>query len=177
MSLENLDEGRSHLVDNRFPKPKILKSEYVDVNMLPDDAVSSFPKTETVVLPESYHYQEGSYRPASMPVYAGYYPINVYLYRGKKYDWCSCGHSWNNPFCTNQCKWILTRNRPISFNVSESGYYKLCNCKMSANAPFCNGTHKLVFKWAMKSHKGFFHFGSYMLFFWTVAYWGVNWYQ
>lgn len=78
-----MDEGRSHLVDNRFPKPKILKSEYVDVNMLPDDAVSTFPKTETVVLPESYHYQEGSYRPASMPVYAGYYPINVYLYRGK----------------------------------------------------------------------------------------------
>ena len=141
------------------------------------DDISNFPKQTTEPLQESYPYQEGSYRPASLPLYAGYYPINVYLYRGKKYDWCSCGHSWSNPFCNGQCKWVMTRNRPISFNVSESGYYKLCNCKSSANAPFCNGTHKLVYKWSMKTHRGFFHHGSYLLFFVVAGYWGVIWYQ
>lgn len=169
-------EGRAHLVDNRFPEPEILKPKSTFDSLGMDD-VSDFPKQKTVQLPESYPYQEGSYRPASLPLYAGYYPINVYLYRGKKYDWCSCGHSWSNPFCNGQCKWILTRNRPVSFNVKESGYYKLCNCKMSANAPFCNGTHKLVYKWIMKSHKGFFHTGNYILFFVVAGYWGVKWYQ
>ena len=90
---------------------------------------------------ESRPYEEGRYRPASMPTLAGIYPTHIYLHRGKNYDWCSCGHSQIGPFCDGQCKWILTRNRPVVFNVSESGYYKLCNCKMSANAPFCNGTH------------------------------------
>ncbi len=165
------------MVDDRFPQPQILKPTKTDFASLEPDAVSDFPKQTTVPLPESYSYQEGSYRPASMPVYAGYYPVNVYLYRGKKYDWCSCGHSWSNPFCNNQCKWIMTRNRPISFNVSESGYYKLCNCKTSANAPFCNGTHKLILKWSMKTHRGFFHYGNYLLFFAVFGYWGVIWYQ
>jgi len=141
------------------------------------DSVTTFPQTETVALPESFSYQEGSYRPPSLPVYAGYYPSHVYLYRAKKYDWCGCGHSWNNPFCNGQCKFVMTRNRPISFNVAESGYYKLCNCKMSANAPFCNGTHKLVYKWILKSNKGFLHATGYSMFFLVAAYWGVIWYH
>merc|ERR1711976_543061 len=108
-----------------------------------------------------------------MGLVAGYYPISVYLHRGKKYDWCSCGHSWSNPFCNGQCKFLMTRNRPIAFNLSESGYYKLCNCKLSANAPFCNSTHKLLYKSTMKSHKGFFHWGGYGTFFVVCAYWGL----
>lgn len=154
-------------------KPK----ENTDFNSLGPDDILPFPRQKTEPLRESYPYPEGKYRPASMPVYAGYYPINVYLYRGKKYDWCSCGHSWQNPWCTGQCKWIMTRNRPISFNVSESGYYKMCNCKHSANAPFCSGTHWQVYKWSMKTHKGFAHFGSYFFFFVVCAYWGVIWYH
>lgn len=142
----------------------------------PED-VTNFPEIEMITLPESIPYPEGSYRPPSIPVYAGFYPSNVYLYRGKLYDWCSCGHSWTNPFCNGQCKFVLTRNRPIKFNVSESGYYKLCNCKFSANAPFCNNTHKLVRKWILKSNKGFFHVTGYASFFAVFAYWGVIWYQ
>jgi hypothetical protein len=48
---------------------------------------------------------------------------------------------------------------------------------MSANAPFCNGTHKQVMKWALKSHKGFFHVTGYCLFFVAFFYWGYNWYH
>ena len=159
-----------------MPAPKILRQESIRSELTMDD-VSKFPQTELVPLPESFSYQEGKYRPPSMPVYAGYYPIHIYLYRGKVYEWCSCGHSWSNPFCNGQCKWIMTRCRPVKFNVSESGYYKLCNCKMSANAPFCNSTHKLVYKWLLKSNKGFFHWGGYGLFFAAYAYWGLIWYH
>lgn len=170
-------ETKAHLRDKIMPEPKILKPNPRITPPSLDD-VSDFPQTETIPLAESIPYQEGSYRPASMPVIAGYYPINVYLYRGKKYDWCSCGHSWSQPFCNGQCKWIMTRNRPVSFNVSESGYYKLCNCKLSANAPFCHtGTHKLLYKWILKSHRGFFNVFGYGMFLSVAAYWGVIWYQ
>lgn len=171
-------ETHSHLRDKMQPEPKILRPTKRDTNYKPSaDEITDFPETEMVTLPESIPYPEGSYRPPSIPLVAGYYPVTVYLYRGKKYDWCSCGHSWTNPFCNGQCKFVLTRNRPISFNVSESGYYKLCNCKLSANAPFCNGTEKLLVRWALKSHKGFFHWTGYASFFVVFAYWGLNWYQ
>lgn len=173
-----LNETHVHLRDKLVPDPMILKPVKKDPNYRanPDD-ISDFPQTELVPLPESIPYPEGSYRPPSIPVIAGYYPVSVYLYRGKKYDWCSCGQSWSNPFCNGQCKFVMTRCRPIAFNVSESGYYKLCNCKLSANAPFCNGTERLLFKWTMKSHKGFFHWTGYGMFFGVFAYWGLIWYQ
>ena len=159
-----------------MPKPVILKNtNHVKEKSLND--ISDFPQTETISLPESRPYPEGQYRPPSMPVYAGYYPINVYLYRGKKYDWCSCGHSWNQPFCNGQCKWLITRNRPITFNVSQSGYYKLCNCKVSSNAPFCDNTHKILYKWIIRTNKGFSHWSGYGLYFLVLGYWLINWYQ
>ena len=52
------------------------------------------------------------------------------------------------------CNRLTTRNRPIYFNVSKSGYYSLCNCKMSSNSPFCNGTHATVFKYHFSTHRG-----------------------
>jgi CDGSH iron-sulfur domain-containing protein 3 len=171
------DETHAHLRDKMMPEPIVHRPPKNENKQLSGDDISDFPQTEIVPLPESIPYPEGSYRPPSIPVVAGYYPVSVYLYRGKKYDWCSCGHSWNNPFCNGQCKFILTRCRPISFNVSESGYYKLCNCKLSANAPFCNGTEKLLARWALKSHKGFFHWTGYASFFAIMAYWGLNWYH
>ena len=122
------------------PEPVILKPKGKrDVFSMED--VSNFPEQKIVALPESRPYEEGKYRPASMPALGGIYPTHMYLHRGKVYDWCSCGHTDCAPFCNGQCKWVVTRLRPVSFNVSESGYYKLCNCKMSSNAPFCNGTH------------------------------------
>ena len=105
------------------------------------DDVTNFPSQTVVDLGESRPYEEGRYRPPSMPVYAGIFPTHMYLQKGKSYDWCSCGASQINPLCDGQCKWVITRCRPVTFNVSESGYFKLCNFKMSANAPFCNGTH------------------------------------
>jgi CDGSH-type Zn-finger protein len=159
-----------------MPEPKTLKPNKSNKESSLDD-ISDFPQQETIALPESIFYPEGRYRPPSQPLYAGYYPINVYLYRGKKYDWCSCGHSWNQPFCNGQCKWLITRCRPITFNVKESGYYKLCNCKVAANAPFCDNTHKVLYKWIWKTHKGFVHWSGHGFFFVSIGYWLYNWYQ
>jgi CDGSH-type Zn-finger protein len=61
--------------------------------------VTDFPEQKIIPLMESRPYEEGRYRPASMPTYAGIYPTHIYLHRGKKYDWCSCGHSQIGPFC------------------------------------------------------------------------------
>ena len=112
-----------------------------------------------------------------MPAYAGIFPTHYYLSRGKSYDWCSCGHSQINPMCDGQCKWIMTRCRPITFNVSESGYYKLCNCKMSSNAPFCNGTHQHLWKWANKNHRGFWSIWGVALFWSNFGYWMFSYYR
>ena len=130
-----------------------------------------------IPLMESRSYEEGKYRPPSMPAVAGYFPSHVHLYRGKVYDWCVCGHTQNSPFCDGQCKWLITRLRPVSFNVSESGYFKLCNCKLSANAPFCNNSHKALIQWNHKHHKGFFNIWGMTAFWGTVAYWWFTFYK
>ena len=145
--------------------------------MLSPEDVTDFPHQKIIPLMESRPYQEGRYRPASLPFLAGVFPTHVYLYRGKVYDWCSCGHAQTHPWCDGQCKWILTRNRPVTFNVAESGYYKMCNCKLSANAPFCNGTHRQWLRWAHKHHRGFWGLWGVASFWITVTYWMTTFYR
>ena len=55
--------------------------------------VTDFPEQKIVPLMENRAYEEGRYRPSSMPTLAGIYPTHMFLHRGKKYDWCACGHS------------------------------------------------------------------------------------
>ena len=47
------------------------------------DDITNFPPQKVVPLPESIPYPEGKYRPASVPLHAGFYPYNMYLQRGK----------------------------------------------------------------------------------------------
>ncbi|XP_074658989.1 uncharacterized protein LOC141911829 isoform X1 [Tubulanus polymorphus] len=77
-------------------------------------------------------------------------PFKVELIAGKRYSWCSCGYSRNQPFCdmthklyegTNQIK-MYARTRPFAFTVTETKDYWLCNCKQSNKRPFCDGTHR-----------------------------------
>lgn len=141
------------------------------------DDVTDFPQQKIIPLMESRNYEEGKYRPPSMPAIGGIFPTNLYLYRGKSYDWCACGHTQNAPFCDGQCKWLISRLRPVQFNVSESGYYKLCNCKMSANAPFCNSTHKTMVKWNHKHHRGFLNVWGMGVYWTCIAYWMFTFYK
>ena len=58
---------------------------------------------------------------------------------GKKYSWCSCGLSSNQPFCDGSHKG--SEFVPKVFVAEESKTAYLCNCKHTANPGFCDGSH------------------------------------
>lgn len=66
-------------------------------------------------------------------------PKAVNLEAGKKYFFCTCGQSKNQPFCDGSHKG--TPFKPRAFSVEESQEAYLCMCKRTANPPFCDGTH------------------------------------
>ncbi len=74
-----------------------------------------------------------------VPVIAAKKPKMVDLEEGKKYTWCRCGRSANQPFCDGSHRG--TNITPVSFTAQKPGRAALCQCKASANAPFCDGTH------------------------------------
>ncbi|CAG9317567.1 unnamed protein product [Blepharisma stoltei] len=140
-------------LDPLVPKPEILHAPPPRAEKKPTD-VTDFPKQTVTPMPEEYHYPEGKYRPPTLPIRGGFIPTNIHLEAGKIYKWCSCGATWDEPWCDHKCHYMLSRNRPIAFNVDKSGYYKICNCKQSANAPFCNGTERLLVNNFSKTYFG-----------------------
>lgn len=75
------------------------------------------------------------------PIRGGDSPIAKELKAGKKYSWCTCGYSSDQPLCDG------THNKaestpPLRFEVSEDKQYHLCTCKLTKNPPFCDGSHK-----------------------------------
>lgn len=167
--------GEHHLRDPFTPAPEILKPSPQKKERKPDD-ITDFPIQKMIPVPESIPYPEGKYKPPSVPVVAGLMPHNTYLQKGKVYSWCACGLATTNPFCDTSCNRAVTRNRPIAFNVSESGYYKICSCKFSANAPFCNGTHKSIMRYHHKTHRGFVEIWGFVAFFGWFGYFYWNFY-
>ncbi len=73
------------------------------------------------------------------PVIAAKTPRMIELEKGKKYTWCRCGRSSNQPFCDGSHRG--TYIKPLSFVAERNGRAALCLCKASGNAPFCDGTH------------------------------------
>ncbi len=69
-------------------------------------------------------------------------PIAVNLEADKKYHWCSCGRSSNQPFCDGSHQG--TEFNPQSFKVEESQEAYLCQCKRTKNPPYCDGSHKQI---------------------------------
>ncbi|GLV38242.1 uncharacterized protein CBL_12890 [Carabus blaptoides fortunei] len=71
-------------------------------------------------------------------------PFRMTCEAGKKYSWCLCGKSKNQPLCdgTHKNTFLKIKLRPVRFEVTETKEYYLCNCKQTANRPFCDGTHK-----------------------------------
>jgi len=76
----------------------------------------------------------------ALPKIADKNPAAVELEPGKKYFWCACGESKNQPFCDGSHK--VTSFTPMPFEIAEKNTYYLCQCKQSGNKPFCDGTHK-----------------------------------
>ena len=83
----------AHTRDVMTPDPVILKPTELKRAAETMDDVTNFPLQKEIELAESRPYEEGKYRPPSMPAYAGIFPTHIYLNRGKGYDWCGCGHS------------------------------------------------------------------------------------
>lgn len=75
-----------------------------------------------------------------LPKRAGNSPIGVELEEGKKYAWCSCGLSENQPFCDGKHKGSGMAPTVFSCEKTETKY--VCTCKQTKNAPFCDGSHK-----------------------------------
>jgi len=76
------------------------------------------------------------------PIIADDKPIAVTLEKGKKYFWCSCGRSQNQPFCDGSHQG--TDFQPLAFTAEKDGEAFLCQCKRSSNPPFCDGSHKAI---------------------------------
>ncbi len=69
-------------------------------------------------------------------------PYAVELEQGKKYAWCTCGRSSNQPICDGSHKG--TTFTPYLFTAEETKTVYLCGCKQTANAPFCDGSHEAI---------------------------------
>ena len=66
-------------------------------------------------------------------------PYAVDVEEGKKYHWCSCGRSKNQPFCDGSHQG--TTFEPVAFKAEKTETVHLCGCKKTGNAPFCDGSH------------------------------------
>lgn len=75
------------------------------------------------------------------PKMAGKSPIRVKVEAGKKYAWCSCGLSANQPFCDGSHKG--SSFSPNMYEATETKEVGFCTCKMTSNTNGqCDGTHK-----------------------------------
>jgi len=73
------------------------------------------------------------------PIEADNKPIMVDLEANKKYAWCACGKSSNQPWCDGSHKG--TDFTPKIVEVQENKKAAMCMCKRSSNPPFCDGSH------------------------------------
>lgn len=74
---------------------------------------------------------------------AGKSPIKVSLEAGKKYAWCSCGESQNQPFCDGAHKG--SGFSPVVFVAEEAKDVHFCTCKQTdREMGLCNGAHKAL---------------------------------
>ncbi|XP_061882057.1 CDGSH iron-sulfur domain-containing protein 3, mitochondrial-like [Entelurus aequoreus] len=79
------------------------------------------------------------------PVIPSKKPFKVDLLGGKRYSWCSCGHSKNQPFCDGSHKSKAQGLSPLRFIPEKDGPVWLCGCKHTNTPPYCDGTHKQDF--------------------------------
>lgn len=76
-----------------------------------------------------------------LPKIAGMTPVPTQIEEGKRYAWCSCGLSENQPFCNGAHRG--KGMAPTVFVAEETKTAYMCNCKATKNPNgFCDGSHK-----------------------------------
>ena len=73
------------------------------------------------------------------PEIAAFKPCLRALEEGRRYFWCTCGRSKNQPFCDGSH--AGTSFKPLAFVAQKTEEVLLCACKRTASAPFCDGAH------------------------------------
>ena len=76
------------------------------------------------------------------PIVSQKAPFGVAVEAGKRYFWCACGRSSNQPFCDGSHK--DTGITPILFTADKSEELWFCGCKATGGKPFCDGTHNTL---------------------------------
>ena len=66
-------------------------------------------------------------------------PCLVSLKAGKKYAWCTCKFSKDQPWCDGSHKG--TDKRPMVFTADKDEDVLLCACKETKSGPYCDGSH------------------------------------
>jgi len=66
-------------------------------------------------------------------------PYKTEVKAGKKYFWCSCGKSENQPFCDGKHK--DTGFEPVVYEAAKDGEVYFCGCKATGKSPLCDGAH------------------------------------
>jgi CDGSH iron-sulfur domain-containing protein 3 len=74
------------------------------------------------------------------PDYQHIIPVALDVEQGKKYIWCGCGKSQNQPLCDrSDCG-----DKAVTFVAPLNEEVYFCNCKKTNNPPWCDGSHAKV---------------------------------
>lgn len=81
-----------------------------------------------------------------LPIIATKAPLKIEVKAGKKYFWCSCGASSNQPFCDGKHRDFKDEAgqpimRSVVYEADEDKAIYFCGCKHSKNGIFCDGSH------------------------------------
>jgi CDGSH-type Zn-finger protein len=76
------------------------------------------------------------------PTVAQKAPFPVDVEEGKKYFWCACGLSSNQPFCDGSHQG--GEFTPLAYQADESRTLYFCGCKHTEGAPLCDGSHNSI---------------------------------
>ncbi len=76
---------------------------------------------------------------AESPAIAGRKGFYVEVKAGRRYFWCACGRSANQPFCDGSH--AGTQFQPVLFEPTADEDVIFCGCKHTGTRPFCDGTH------------------------------------